>query len=218
MIPITNLIEGLTGAVELAKRSKEFFNQFESRKRRIFINHIEPTFEALRPVIRSYGDDIAAFRVAISDSPSYAAAEKSIVELSGKRRRTARDRGELITTLAATLDYWYTKVGRKPEREPLLIYARFILSLFLYFNLYHELRVGGPSRATELAGIAQRIVIDLRPSNDVEQTERWPTARDGLLSHCDRVLRALERRHLSLYRHYADLRLVCLGAGGPQKP
>jgi hypothetical protein len=78
-------MEGLTKAMELANKSIEFISQFETRRRRLFSSQIEPTFESLRPVLRSYGDDIAAFRADIADSLDYVAAEHAMTDFAEKR-------------------------------------------------------------------------------------------------------------------------------------
>jgi hypothetical protein len=62
MIELAAIIDGLSKAISLSEQVKEFFDKFEPKKKKIFIKYIEPTFEGLQPVIKSYADNIAAFR------------------------------------------------------------------------------------------------------------------------------------------------------------
>jgi hypothetical protein len=209
MIPFIAVVEGLTKVLELMKNSKEFFGKFESDRRRIFTNQIEPAFEGLRPVIRCYGDIIAAFREAISNSPDYAAAEKAITECAEARRKTVRDRTELISTLRATRDFWLLK-GYKPEpSKPIAAYVEFLSGLEWYFESYSALPTEPSTMVTDLLDAARRTIGD-KPERTLP-----PAVKQALLDRCDYSLAELEVRHNILYRRYADLRLASLGAGSP---
>jgi hypothetical protein len=213
MIPIITVIEGLTKAIELANRSIGFFSQFETRRRRLFLSQIEPTFESLRPVLRSYGDDIAAFRADIADSLDYVAAEHAIMELAEKRRKTVRERAELVSALDATLHYWYEKTAGKSISHPLVAYTLFMRSITNYFAGYDTLRASTGTLTTTLSQVAVDIVRDRKPLSEPEQTQSWPIAQVELLVQCAAAITILEERHVGLFRKYAELRLACLGEG-----
>ena len=213
VVPIIVVIEGLIKALDLAKKSVEFFGQFERRRRQIFLNHIHPAFESLQPVLHAYGDDISSFRADISGSLDYASADRAIVNFEEKRRQTVRERSEVVAALHSTGLYWVEHSGAKRNLKALEAYHTFMLRLSEYFRNYEQLPSFFGTVDTHLLKYAVEHIRNRKSPSKVEQRRQWPSAKAELLDQCTAAMDILERRHARVFGAYTDLKLACIGEG-----
>jgi hypothetical protein len=136
------IIHGLTAdelAIVLDKiigpidKLKQGFRDFESIKRRIFLEQIEPAFADLQRVIQSYEDYIVEFRDALSKATDFRSARVSVSEYEEKRRITVRERTKLISALEATLEYWQRKDSDEAALNAEIAFVDFMKALRSYF-------------------------------------------------------------------------------------
>ena len=116
MVDPLTITQGLSAGVKLIKQSVDLFSSFETKKQKLFKEFIDPAFNALKPVINSYADDIAILRKKLVDANTYPEVNAALDEYNEERRKSVQAREELISTLQATAEYWETKVAKSPAK------------------------------------------------------------------------------------------------------
>jgi hypothetical protein len=209
------VIEGLSKVTNLAKEVQGFLKQFETKKKRIFVKHIEPAFDGLQPVLRSYADIIAAFRRDISDTNDYRGFAKALGIYTEERRKTVQRRSEVIAALDAAVDYLTKNLS---ERKAPDLYGRlleflenlrsyFVANAFEFDRTRRQFAVREDdfakplSAAGNLQEAAERHLARLKRGED--------GSVDHLVSLCDEAIKTLEKRSYLLHRSFAALKLKC---------
>jgi len=227
MVDPLTITQGLSAGVKLIKQSVDLFSSFETKKQKLFKEFIDPAFNALKPVINSYADDIAILRKKLVDANTYPEVNAALDEYNEERRKSVQAREELISTLQATAEYWETKVAKSPAKMG--AFGNFMYALRAYFScvrdtdylarksasigtravvgeevgvaLYHSQSLAG-NLIDEVAG---RLNIAIKTKKKTELKK----FKQDVVAMCDKSNQLLEKRRGDLFKSYTTLKLEC---------
>ena len=218
---IIAVIKGLSQTLDLAKKAKGFFETFDSRKRKLFRQYIDPAFADLQPVFDSYADIISAFRKDMANAKNYSDMQVALDEYVAKRQKTARHRSKVVPALEATLEHMTAEMTLSKCSRANELLLEFMDSLSSYFvcssfNYSRSKRFEFAIKTYDAAGLGLSFassliqmttgIIERRKMEDGD----FSKAKKIIVRSCDGAIHALEERSSILHKSFMKLKLECM--------